>query len=36
LIPDNKSFIGVSGVKEDMNYTFLLYDLEKGMLIISS
>jgi hypothetical protein len=33
LIPDNKSFIGVSGVKEDMNYTFFLYDLEKGILL---
>ena len=33
LIPDNKSFIGVSGVKEDMNYAFFLYDLEKGILL---
>ena len=33
LIPDNKSFIGISGVKKDMNYTIFLYDLEKGILL---
>lgn len=33
LIPDNKSFIGVSGVKEDMNYAIFLYDLDKGILL---
>ena len=34
LIPDNKSFIVLSGLKkDDLNYAVFLYDLEKGILL---
>ena len=34
LIPDNKSFIALSGLKkDDLSSTFFLYDLGKGILL---